>query len=95
MLRVEDVEIRHIQIVEKGFKKDYLVRIITKSSRKSRIHIDKRVDSFSKMNGIQKLCSEIEIRESLIHPNVLRLYAVRDSDYAIYLCIIKIIFIII
>ena len=93
VLRVEDVEIRHIQIEEKGVKKDYLARIITKSSRKSRIHRNDSVDSYSEMNGIQKLCSDIEIRESLLHPNVLRLYAVRDSEYAIYLCIIIILFI--
>lgn len=88
ILRHKDVEIRHVQAAKNGVKKDFLVRNINKSVRKQMFQRVSSISSSTMLNGLQKLCDEIEIREELNHPNIVSLFAVRESEFSILLCII-------
>ena len=86
IIRHDDLVLRHISVLKNGISRNYLVRIISKSSRAKvyrRISIDQHADP---LDGVEKLYNEIEIREQLKHPNILSLYAVRETDLFVILC---------
>lgn len=87
ILRRRDVDIRHIQLVQKGVRKDYLIRIINKKVREKNLHHTSSCKDETLLNGLEKLCDEINIREQLNHPNIVSLYAVRETDFTVILCI--------
>ena len=85
--RHDDVLLRHVTVLVENKKMDLLVRVINKSARKKKLQRASSTHSSSIMNGIEGLYDEIEIREQLRHPNILSLYAVRDTQPWILLCI--------
>ena len=84
--RHDDVMLRHVTVSLDNKQMDLLVRVINKSARKKRLQRASSTHSSSIVNGIEGLYDEIEIREQLRHPNILSLYAVRDTQRCILLC---------
>ena len=85
IIRHDDLVLRQISVLKNGISRNYLVRIISKSSRAKvyrRLSIDQHADP---LDGVEKLYNEIEIREQLKHPNILSLYAVRETDLFVIL----------
>ena len=87
ILRHNDVEIRHFRFNHKGTEKHILLRSINKKVRLNTYY--SRVSSAHQisLNGLQKLSDEIEIRKQLNHPNIVSLYAVRETEFSILLCL--------
>lgn len=84
--RHDDVMLRHVAVSFDGKRLDLLVRVINKAARKKRLQRASSTHSSSMVNGIEGLYDEIEIREQLRHPNILSLFAVRDTQPCILLC---------
>ena len=84
--RHDDVMLRHVTVSLDNKQMDLLVRVINKSARKKRLQRASSTHSSSIVNGLEGLYDEIEIREQLRHPNILSLYAVRDTQPCILLC---------
>lgn len=78
--------LRHLTIDKNGIQQDYLVRAINKSTLKKnsrRLSFDVNDDV---LDGIDDLYNELEIRKQLSHPNLLSLYAIRDTANYVILC---------
>ena len=78
--------LRHFAIDKNGIQQDYLVRVINKSTLKKnsrRLSFDVSDDV---LDGIDNLYNELEIRKQLSHPNLLSLYAIRDTTNYVILC---------
>ena len=84
--RHEYAVLRHLSIDKNGIQQDYLVRVINKSTLKKnsrRLSFDVNDDV---PDGIDNLYNELEIRKQLSHPNLLSLYAIRDTAHYVILC---------
>ena len=78
--------LRHLSIDKNGIQQDYLVRVINKSTLKKntrRLSFDVNEDV---LDGVDNLYNELEIRKQLDHPNILALYAVRETTNYVILC---------
>ena len=86
MARHEYSVLRHLTIDKNGIQQDYLVRVINKFTLKKnsrRLSFD---EAYDVLDGVDNLYDELEIRKQLSHPNILSLYAVRETPNYVILC---------
>ena len=84
--RHDDSVTRHIAVQCDGTVTHFLVRVIFKDTREKRLRRASSDTLATVIRGNENMNEMLAIRERLSHPNILPLYAVRDTKSFIILC---------
>ena len=86
--RHDDSFTHHVAVRCNGTVTHFLVRVIFKETREKRLRHASSVHYGTVMRGDENLDEMLVMREHFSHPNILPLYAVRDTKSFIILCLI-------